>query len=65
MLVKIRFDSLIFVKLSPEQVRTVEYHADRCRILKDLNGGVQVNGKQGDLFQLLFNLSLIYDIELM
>ena len=65
MLIKIRFDSLIFVNLSLEQVKAVEYHADNCRLLKDLSGGVQVNGKQGDLFQLLYNLSLIYDLELM
>lgn len=64
MLVKMRYDSLIFVGLSVEQVERVEYCADGCTILKDASGGVQVNGKKADLYDLLFALSVIYDIEI-
>ena len=38
MVVKIRFDSLIFVGLTEEQVARVEYCADNCTIVKDLTG---------------------------
>lgn len=65
MLIKMRYDGLIFVGLSVEQMEDVEYHADKCVILKDEGGGIQVNGKQGDLFSLLYNLSVVYDLELM
>ena len=61
--VKMRFDGLIFVGLSAEQVESVEYHADNCTILKDEGGGVQVNGKPQDLYALLYALTMIYDLE--
>ena len=65
MLVKMRFDGLLFVGLSPEQIANVEYHADGCTILKDESGGVQVSGKAADLYSLLYKLTVIYDLELM
>lgn len=64
MLVKMRFDGLLFVGLSVEQVEAVEYHADGCTILKDESGGVQVRGKMADLYQLLYKLSVTYDLEI-
>lgn len=65
MLVKMRFDGLLFVGLSLEQVADVEYHADGCTILKDESGGVQVSGKMANLYELLYKLTVTYDIELM
>ena len=65
MLVKMRFDGLLFVGLSLEQIADVEYHADGCTILKDESGGVQIRGKQEDLYSLLYKLSVTYDLELM
>lgn len=64
MLVKMRYDSLIFVGLSVEQVESLEYRADKCTLLKDESGGVQVRGDKRCLYDLLFNLSVIYDIEI-
>lgn len=64
MVVKIRFDGLIFVGLTKGQIDDVLYHADGCKVLMDESGGVQVNGKAGDLFVLLYKLSATYDIEL-
>lgn len=65
MMVKMRFDGLLFVGLSLEQIADVEYHADGCTILKDESGGVQVSGKPSDLYSLLYKLTVIYDLELM
>lgn len=65
MIVKMRFDGLLFVGLSPEQVTDVEYHADGCTILKDESGGVQVSGKAADLYTLLYKLTAIYDLEVL
>lgn len=65
MVVKIRYDYLLFVGLSLEQIEDVEYHADNCTIVKDESGGVQVRGKHGALYELLFKLCNTYDIELL
>ena len=65
MRVKMRFDGLIFVGLSLEQIDDVTFHADKCELLLDESGGVQVRGKQADLFTLLYNLSVVYDIEIL
>lgn len=65
MRVKMRFDSLIFVGLSAEQIEDVEYHADKCVMVIDESGGVQVRGKQENLYTLLFNLSVTYDLEVL
>ena len=65
MRIKMRFDGLIFVGLSVEQIEDVTYHADKCEILLDESGGMQVRGKQADLFTLLYNLSVVYDLEIL
>lgn len=65
MLIKMRFDGLIFVGLSLEQIENVEYHANKCTILKDESGGMQVRGRMEDLYQLLYKLSVTYDLEIM
>ena len=65
MLVKMRFNDLIFVGLSEEEVEHVTYHADKCTMVLDQNGSVQVRGSQADLYILLYNLSVTYDLEIM
>ena len=64
MVVKMRYNGLIFVGLSAEQVEAVLYHADGCSIVRDESGGVQVNGSKQKLYDVLYNLSVIYDLEL-
>ena len=64
MLIKMRINRLLFVGLKDEEILNVEKWAGDSIILKDVSGGVQVTGKKEHLYNLLFEVSKVYDIEI-
>lgn len=61
--VTIQPDALIFKKLTDEQLKYIEKHAGKL-VIREHSMGYRVTGGQALLFQLLYNLALVYDIEM-
>lgn len=64
MLIKMRINRMIFEGLTVEQEKDVKSKAGKSIVLHDLHGAIQVTGKKDELYELLFDLSKVYDIEI-
>lgn len=56
-------DGVVFVGLSEEQEIRVVKLSDKCR-LKDTPKGLKAHGKAENIYRLLYDLSFLYDIEI-